>query len=58
LASIQETADSMGLTTLPLRRGRDLPSPPPDRTLREDLIHLQRLGLIESEGYGRDATCA
>lgn len=28
----------------------------PDRTLREDLIHLKRLGLIESEGRGRGAT--
>ena len=30
-------------------------NPPPDRTLREDLIHLKRLGLIESEGFGRGA---
>lgn len=28
---------------------------PPDRTLREDLLHLKRLGLIESEGFGRGA---
>lgn len=30
-------------------------NPPPDRTLREDLIHLKRLGLIESGGFGRGA---
>ncbi len=30
-------------------------NPPPERTLREDLIHLKRLGLIESEGFGRGA---
>ena len=28
---------------------------PPDRTLREDLIHLKRLGLIGSQGHGRGA---
>jgi ATP-dependent DNA helicase RecG len=30
-------------------------NPPPDRTLREELIHLKRLGLIELEGFGRGA---
>ena len=35
-----------------------LASPPPDRTLREDLIHLKRLGLIESEGHGRGCNLA
>ncbi len=30
-------------------------NPPPERTLREDLIHLKKLGLIESEGFGRGA---
>ena len=29
--------------------------PPPDRTLREDLLHLKRLGLVESDGFGRGA---
>ncbi|MBU0718145.1 MAG: putative DNA binding domain-containing protein [Planctomycetes bacterium] len=28
---------------------------PPDRTLREDLIHLKRLGIIGSKGHGRGA---
>lgn len=28
---------------------------PPERTLREDLIHLKRLGLVVSEGFGRGA---
>ena len=31
------------------------PDPPPDRTLREDLIQLKRLGLVVSEGHGRGA---
>lgn len=30
-------------------------NPPPERTLREDLIHLKKLGLIELEGFGRGA---
>ncbi len=30
-------------------------NPPPDRSLREDLLHLKRLGLITSEGFGRGA---
>ncbi|MCF7935466.1 MAG: putative DNA binding domain-containing protein [Synergistales bacterium] len=29
--------------------------PPPERTLREDLFHLKRLGLIETKGHGRGA---
>ncbi len=28
----------------------------PDRTLREDLLHLKRLGLIQTKGWGRGAT--
>jgi len=32
-----------------------LPTPPPDRTLREDLLHLKKLGLVGSEGHGRGA---
>jgi hypothetical protein len=28
---------------------------PPDRTLRDDLAHLKRLGLINSRGMGRGA---
>lgn len=30
-------------------------APPPDRTLREDLLHLKRLGLLTSVGHGRGA---
>ncbi|MHB8767302.1 MAG: hypothetical protein ACYDA8_23595 [Deferrisomatales bacterium] len=35
-----------------------LSSRPADRTLRDDLAHLKRLGLVGSEGYGRGATWA
>ena len=46
-----------GVDQLAFREIRErLPSPPPDRTLREDLIHLKRLGWIESEGHGLGAT--
>jgi ATP-dependent DNA helicase RecG len=31
-------------------------NPPPERTLREDLIHLKKLGLIKLDGFGRGAT--
>lgn len=41
---------------LAFREIRDLvDNPPPDRTLREDLLHLKRLGLVDSEGHGRGA---
>jgi ATP-dependent DNA helicase RecG len=47
------------LSTSPFLAFRDIrqtvSNPPPDRTLREDLIHLKRLGLIESDGFGRGA---
>jgi len=33
-------------------------SRPADRTLRDDLAHLKRLGLVGSEGHGRGATWA
>ena len=46
-----------GAERLAFREVRErLPSRPLDRTLREDLIHLKRLGLIASEGRGRGAT--
>jgi len=42
--------------SLPFREIRQkIKNSPPDRTLREDLIHLKRLGLIESNGFGRGA---
>ena len=34
---------------------QSIKNPPPDRSLREDLLHLKRLGLIMSEGFGRGA---
>jgi ATP-dependent DNA helicase RecG len=41
---------------LPFREIREaLDNPPPDRTLREELIHLKRLDLIELKGFGRSA---
>lgn len=44
---------------LPFREIRNrVANPPPDRTLREDLIHLKRLGLVESKGHGRGSTWA
>jgi ATP-dependent DNA helicase RecG len=33
-----------------------LDNPPPERSLREDLQHLKRLGLVDTEGHGRGAT--
>ncbi|MBW6487057.1 MAG: putative DNA binding domain-containing protein [Syntrophobacterales bacterium] len=43
--------------SLPFRGVRKaIKNQPPDRTLREDLLHLKRLGLIESDGFGRGAT--
>jgi ATP-dependent DNA helicase RecG len=42
--------------SLPFRGVRNaIKNQPPDRTLREDLLHLKRLGLIESDGFGRGA---
>ena len=42
--------------SLPFRKIRnELRNPPPDRTLREELLHLKRLGLIDLEGFGRGA---
>lgn len=32
-----------------------MPSPPADRTLRDDFQHLKRLGLIDVLGHGRGA---
>ncbi len=34
---------------------QNIKNPPPDRTLREDLLHLKRLDLIDSDGFGRGA---
>ena len=41
---------------MPLRdlRGR-MAAPPADRTLREDLAYLKRLGLVDAGGFGRGA---
>jgi ATP-dependent DNA helicase RecG len=45
-----------GSTRLAFREIRQsINNPPPERTLREDLIHLKKLGLIEFEGFGRGA---
>jgi ATP-dependent DNA helicase RecG len=35
---------------------KEMSKAPPDRTLREDLIHLKRLGLVDLDGRGRGAT--
>ena len=41
---------------LPFREIRaQLSHPPADRTLRDDLAHLKRLGLVVSSGFGRGA---
>lgn len=43
-------------TNLPFRSIRaELENPPADRTLRDDLAHLKRLGLVSSTGRGRSA---
>lgn len=40
--------------SMPLREIRArMKDPPSDRRMREELLHLKRLGLISSEGYGR-----
>lgn len=43
-----------GAPRLGLREIRSkMAAPPADRTLREDLFHLKRLGVVGSEGHGR-----
>jgi len=43
-----------GASRLPFRAIRDeLPDPPADRTLRDDLAYLKRLGLVRKEGRAR-----
>lgn len=45
-----------GTSKLPLREVlAALSIAPPLRTLRDDLYHLKRLGLIGTRGYGRGA---
>lgn len=51
---LQVLARSTHLAFRDIRKG--INNPPPERTLREDLIHLKKLGLIESEGFGRGAS--
>jgi len=42
--------------SLPLREIRAaMDSPPSDRRLREELLHLKKLGLVSSSGHGRGA---
>lgn len=42
---------------LALREIRErLDNSPPERSLREDLQHLKRLGLVDTDGHGRGAT--
>ena len=47
------------LATSPSMAFRDvkksIKNPPPDRSLREDLLHLKRLGLVKPEGFGQGA---
>lgn len=50
---LQVLAGSTHLAFREIRQG--INNPPPERTLREDLIHLKKLGLIEFEGFGRGA---
>ena len=52
LLQVLSTADRLAFREIRER----LPIPLPARTLREDLIHLKRLDLIESVGRGRGAT--
>lgn len=43
--------------SMPLREIRTrMDNPPSDRRLREELLHLKRLGLISSSGHGRGAS--
>lgn len=51
---LQVLARSTHLAFRDIRKG--INNPPPERTLREDLIHLKKIGLIESEGFGRGAS--
>lgn len=44
-------APGEGLTFVKIKS--TFPTPPPDRTLRDDFQHLKRLGLIDVLGYGR-----
>lgn len=46
-----------GRPSLPLGEIRTrIDSPPSDRRLREELLHLKKLGLVSSSGHGRGAT--
>lgn len=55
---VQPVMDSAGggkqILSLRTLRSR-LSAPPADRTLRDDLLHLKRLGLVGSVGHGRGA---
>ncbi len=43
--------------SMPLREIRSqMESPPSDRRLREELLHLKKLGLVSTSGHGRGAT--
>jgi len=43
--------------SVPFRGIRErIPNPPPDRSLREELYHLKKLGLIDFSGFGRGAS--
>jgi ATP-dependent DNA helicase RecG len=45
-----------GREALPLRTiMQDLTNPPASATVRDDLYHLKRLGLVDSKGHGRGA---
>jgi len=45
--------------SLPLREIRTaMDNPPSDRRLREELLHLKKLGLVSSSGHGRGASWA
>ena len=52
-AILQLLAREPSLAFRDLRAG--LSNPPADRTLRDDLAHLKRLGLVASQGRGRGA---
>jgi ATP-dependent DNA helicase RecG len=41
---------------MPLREIRStMDTPPSDRRLREELLHLKKVGLVSSSGHGRGA---
>lgn len=45
-----------GKPSMPLREIRaSMKNPPSDRRLREELLHLKKLGLVSSSGHGRGA---